>query len=151
MIIHFYPGAQYGPSYIHNKQDWKVFQPHSCAIWITKLLKSCRPNEPSTDPQWTQNWLYNQCYGSYSIGAMLWQQQQLLSPFYYKTGTMGRIGSTSYVLPIRLSYRTLNRVIRVPPSVYIFYGIMVCKKSIFLTTYLITLLSVRYDSRIGST
>ena len=38
---------------------------------------------------------------------------KLLSPFYYKTGTMGRIGSTSYVLPIRLSYRTLNRVIRV--------------------------------------
>ena len=33
--------------------------------------------------------------------------------FYYKTGTMGRIGSTSYVLPIQLSYRTLNRVIRV--------------------------------------
>ena len=28
--------------------------------------------------------------------------------FYYKTGAMGRI-----VLPIRLSYRTLNRVIRV--------------------------------------
>ena len=26
---------------------------------------------------------------------------------------MGRIGSTSYVLPIRLSYRTLNTVIRV--------------------------------------
>ena len=26
---------------------------------------------------------------------------------------MGRIGSTSYVLPIRLSYRTLNRVMRV--------------------------------------
>ena len=37
----------------------------------------------------------------------------ILSPFYYKTGTMGRIGSTSYVLPIWLSYRTLNRVIRV--------------------------------------
>ena len=38
---------------------------------------------------------------------------EILSPFYYKTGTMGRIGSTSYVLPIRLSYRMLNRVIRV--------------------------------------
>ena len=37
----------------------------------------------------------------------------ILSPFYYKTGTMGRIGSTSYLLPIRLSYRILNRVIRV--------------------------------------
>ena len=37
----------------------------------------------------------------------------LLSPFYHKTGTMGRISSTSYVLPIRLSYRMLNRVIRV--------------------------------------
>ena len=37
----------------------------------------------------------------------------VLSPFYYKTGTMGWIGSTSYVLPIQLSYRTLNRVIRV--------------------------------------
>ena len=38
---------------------------------------------------------------------------QILSPFYYKTGTMGQIGSTSYVLPIRLSYCTLNRVMRV--------------------------------------
>ena len=43
-------------------------------------------------------------------------QVQLLLPFYYKTGTMGRIGSTSYVLPIRLSYRTLNRVMRVVAS-----------------------------------
>ena len=37
----------------------------------------------------------------------------ILSPFCYKTGTMGQIGSTSYVLPIRLSYCTLDRVIRV--------------------------------------
>ena len=34
-------------------------------------------------------------------------KSHLLSPFYYKTGTMGQIGSTSYVLPIRLSYHTL--------------------------------------------
>ena len=40
-------------------------------------------------------------------------KHNLLSPFYYKTGTMGRIGSTSYVLPIQLVYCTLNRVIRV--------------------------------------
>ena len=52
----------------------------------------------------------------------------LLSPFYHKTGTMGRIGSTSYVLPIWLSYRTLNRAMRVPPFVDIFYLIMVDKK-----------------------
>ena len=53
---------------------------------------------------------------------LLWY---ILSPFYYKTGTMGRIGSTSYVLPIRLSYRTLKRVIRVcglPRYVYLVYG-----------------------------
>ena len=37
----------------------------------------------------------------------------VLSPFYYKTGTMGRIGSTKLVLPKWLSYGTLNRVIRV--------------------------------------
>ena len=30
---------------------------------------------------------------------------QLLLWLYYKTGTMGRIGSISYVMPIRLSYR----------------------------------------------
>ena len=29
---------------------------------------------------------------------------------------MGQIGSTSYVLPIRLSYRTVNRVIGVGPN-----------------------------------
>ena len=42
----------------------------------------------------------------------------VLSPFYYKTGTMGRIGSTSYVLPIRLSYRKLNRAMSVSPNFY---------------------------------
>ena len=34
----------------------------------------------------------------------------LLSLFYYKTGTMSWIGSTSYVLPIRLSYHTLRGI-----------------------------------------
>ena len=37
----------------------------------------------------------------------------VLSPFYYKTGTMGRIGSISYVLPIRQNIDILNRDIRV--------------------------------------
>ena len=36
-----------------------------------------------------------------------------LSPFYHNTDTMDGIGSTSYVLPIELSYRWLNGVIRV--------------------------------------
>ena len=41
----------------------------------------------------------------------------LLSPFNYKTGTMGRIGSPKLVLPKWLSYGTLNRVIRVSSNV----------------------------------
>ena len=52
--------------------------------------------------------LYVENYASYWSG--------LLSPFYYKTVTIDQIGSTSYVLPIRLSYHTLNRVIRVSKS-----------------------------------
>ena len=41
-------------------------------------------------------------------------------------GTMGRIGSTSYVLPIRLSYRTLNRVVRVViAGIIAIYGVVV--------------------------
>ena len=44
---------------------------------------------------------------------LIFSDRKLLSPFYYKTGTMGWISSTCYVLPIRLSYRMLNRVIRV--------------------------------------
>ena len=34
----------------------------------------------------------------------------LLSPFHYKTDTMGRIGSTKLVLPKWLSYGTLNNL-----------------------------------------
>ena len=37
----------------------------------------------------------------------------ILSPFYYKTGTMVQIGSTKLVLPKWLSYGMFNRVIRV--------------------------------------
>ena len=37
----------------------------------------------------------------------------LLSQLYYKTGTMGRIGSTKLVLPKWHKYGTLNRAIRV--------------------------------------
>ena len=44
------------------------------------------------------------------------QNHGLLSPFYYKTGTMGWIGSTKLVLHKWLSYGTLNRVIRVKIS-----------------------------------
>jgi hypothetical protein len=38
----------------------------------------------------------------------------LLAPLYYKTGTMGRIGSTKLVLPNWHKYRSYNRVVRVP-------------------------------------
>ena len=54
---------------------------------------------------------------TFSTPYKRWQKVDffgLLSPFYYKTGTMGRIGNTRYVLPTWLLYRTLNRVIRVP-------------------------------------
>ena len=44
----------------------------------------------------------------YLIGLLL-----LLSPFYYKTGILGRIGSTKLVLPKWHKYSSLNRVIRV--------------------------------------
>ena len=46
-------------------------------------------------------------------GSKSANSETTLMPFYYKTGMTGRIGSTSYVLPIGLSYCTLNRVIRV--------------------------------------
>ena len=44
----------------------------------------------------------------YLIGLLL-----LLSPFYYKTGILGRFGSTKLVLPKWHKYSSLNRVIRV--------------------------------------
>ena len=37
----------------------------------------------------------------------------LLAPLYYKTGTMGRIGSTKLVMPNWHKYRSYNRVVRV--------------------------------------
>ena len=45
--------------------------------------------------------------------AIVTKRNLLLLQFYYKTGTMGRFGSTKLVLPKWLSYGTLNRVIRV--------------------------------------
>jgi hypothetical protein len=40
-------------------------------------------------------------------------QGYVLAPLYYKTGTMGRIGSTKLVLPNWHKYRSYNRVVRV--------------------------------------
>ena len=45
----------------------------------------------------------------------------LLSQLYYKTGTMGRIGSTKLVLPKWHKYGTLNRVIRVSHELSLCY------------------------------
>ena len=56
-----------------------------------------------------------------------------------------KCGSTSYVLPIRLSYRMLNRVMRVNN-----HFLEETSLGLVVST-LITLFSVRYDSRIGST
>ena len=62
-------------------------------------------------------------WNSEKISVVIFEEplEQILSPFYHKTGTMGQIVSTKLVLPKWLSYGTFNRVIRV--------GLVIAKNS----------------------